>query len=375
MQKQQTILPRWWPDSPPIYDIAKTYLENATSGPFFNGEIPQRLVFPEEAWIDFLGIKIASPIGVPAGPLLNSQWTSLASQLGFDIVTYKTIRSKPQAAHPLPNMVFVDAARPLTKEDEKKVIKMSLNRGEDIEHLSLTNSFGIPSFGAAFLIEDIAKARKALHPGQALIVSFVGTPREGEDFEEDFVLAAEIAAKGGAMILEADLSCPNVTTCEGSLFTSADSVYRIASKIKQRFPHLPLVIKVGVFGDKQTLQKVMIAAKKGGVDAICGINTISMQVVNEEGRPALGEKRLTAGVCGGLIRGASLEFTRWARQINEEENLGLVLMSTGGVTKEEHFEHLFEAGADVAMSAIGMLWDPYLALRYHQWRWEKCTKG
>ena len=32
----------WYPDHPAIYDIEKTYLENADEGPFFKGPIPER---------------------------------------------------------------------------------------------------------------------------------------------------------------------------------------------------------------------------------------------------------------------------------------------------------------------------------------------
>ena len=45
------------------------------------------------------------------------------------------------------------------------------------------------------------------------------------------------------------------------------------------------------------------------------------------------------------------------------------LMGTGGVTLPEHFDHFFKAGADVAMSAVGMMWDPYLAVK----RRENCV--
>ena len=32
----------------------------------------------------------------------------------------------------------------------------------------------------------------------------------------------------------------------------------------------------------------------------------------------------------------------------------------------EHFDAFLEAGADIATTATGMMWDPYLALRYHE---------
>src|SRR5271155_2743976 len=90
----------------PIYDKNKTYLENAEEGPFFSGEIPELL--PAKEPIDFLGFRLNSPLGVPAGPLLNSKWIALAAKLGFDLPTYKTIRSFQYLGHPLPNILFVD---------------------------------------------------------------------------------------------------------------------------------------------------------------------------------------------------------------------------------------------------------------------------
>jgi dihydroorotate dehydrogenase len=112
----------------------------------------------------------------------------------------------------------------------------------------------------------------------------------------------------------------------------------------------------------------MLAAAKAGVQAVCGINTMSMKVVNDNGTAALGEKRLKAGVCGGPIREVALDFVRKARKINDSEKLDLTIMATGGATLPEHFDQFLGAGADVAMSAAGMLWDPYLAARYHERR-------
>src|SRR5579862_7914590 len=101
-------LPQWFSNHPPIYDIHKSYLENAEQGPFFNGHIPKRILAPREKWIDFLGKKVSSRIGIPAGPLLNARWVALAAQLGYDVLTYKTIRSREHPSHPLPNMIYID---------------------------------------------------------------------------------------------------------------------------------------------------------------------------------------------------------------------------------------------------------------------------
>lgn len=358
-------IPLWWPEHPPIYDTERSYQDNFNEGPFFNGKFLERKWAPKEKWIDFLGFRVASPLGVPAGPLLNSNWTGFAAKVGFDIVTYKTIRSKPKAAHPLPNMLYVDTRGPLTRDRYSEVVSVAKNPPRNLQELAATNSFGIPSQDRDFLLKDIARANDLMAEGQVLIVSIVGTPREGEDFVQDFALASRLAKEGGAKIIEADFSCPNVASCEGSIHTDPPSVYKISKAIREEIGATPLVIKLGVIEEKERLEQVMIAAARAGVDAVCGINTVSMKVIDHEGKPALGPTRATAGVCGGPIRHAALEFVEMAYDINNKQKLGLTIMATGGATEAHHFDMFLNAGADVAMSAIGMMWDPYLAARYH----------
>lgn len=357
-------IPAWWPTHPPIYDIAKSYLENAEEGPFFSGEIPQRSVPPREQWGEFLGFPVASKIGVPAGPLLNARWVALAAQLGFDIVTYKTIRSKVHAAHPVPNMIYVETEGFLAGE-EGEPLRQASRPPTALESLAVTNSFGIPSRDRSYLLEDIARAHASLHPGQVMIVSVVGTPRPGEDFVEDFVLAALLARDAGAQIIEVDYSCPNVVSCEGSLHTDPNLVETISAKVQRAIGAIPLIIKVGAYATREQLRAVMQAAARAGVRAICGINTLSRRVVTADGAPALGPQRLKSGVCGGPIRQEALRFVSLAREIEKQDMLGLSILGTGGVTDPSHFDLFFAAGADVAMSAVGMMWDPYLGARYH----------
>jgi len=40
--------------------------------------------------------------------VLNERWFELYSRLGFDLLTYKTIRSRERRAHPLPNWIYLD---------------------------------------------------------------------------------------------------------------------------------------------------------------------------------------------------------------------------------------------------------------------------
>jgi dihydroorotate dehydrogenase (NAD+) catalytic subunit len=339
-------LPKWFPDHPPIYDIDKTYAENAAHGPFFTGAIPKR---PKPAKLfDFLGHPVRSFLGVPAGPLLTSNWIALAAKMGFDIPTYKTIRSEAHPGHHLPNVTYVDAHGNQTAMPT------------DLSNLTITNSFGMPSKSPDFLLQDIAKANASLSEGQVMIVSVVGTPNRGISFLDDFIRAAILAREAGAKIIEVNFSCPNVEKADGILYQSPETVHEYARAIAKAIHPIPLIIKVGVFDNVHLMKSVFLAAARGGAKAVCGINTVSMAI-----HPPLDAGRKTSGVCGSAIRKAALTFLRDAAQVIRENKFDLTLMGCGGILLPEHFDEFFKAGATVAMSATGMMWDPYLAMRHH----------
>lgn len=239
-------LPDWYPNHPPLYDIQKSYLENAQKGPFFDGPLPKRELPPKEKWVDFLGVKITSRIDVPAGPLLNARWVSLAASLGFDVLTYKTIRSLEYPAHPVPNMLYLDTHGMVLEKLERKAY-VTTAPPPHIDKLAVTNSFGIPSRSSSYLLEDIPKAKSSLIPGQVLIVSIVATPQENCSFLEDFLAVAHLAKEAGAQIVEANFSCPNVDRKEGLLYTSEETVKTLTASLVKALHPVPLIIKVGLF--------------------------------------------------------------------------------------------------------------------------------
>lgn len=348
----------------PIYDINKTYLENADEGPFFDHPIPQRRFAPKDEWIEFCDHKVASPLGVPAGPLLNSKWTTLAARLGFDIVTYKTIRCTEHPAHPLPNVIFVETKGDLSRDRLGGVVNPLTEEPMTTEKLAITNSFGNPSRSEDYLQMDIHLAAHALEEGQVLIVSVFGTGASRQEMTDDFVRAALLAKEAGAPIIEANFSCPNVSS-GGTLYQDADLSYQVAKAIVQAVSPLPVVIKMGLFMSPLELDEVLNSLAKAGVRGICGINTVPMKVMTETNAPALGENRLHSGVCGSPIRPLALEFVRQAHQVIVKERLGLEVIGCGGITEPHHFDEFLNAGACAALTATGMMWDPFLAQKWH----------
>ncbi len=115
------------------------------------------------------------------------------------------------------------------------------------------------------------------------------------------------------------------------------------------------------------MKEAFTAAAKAKVKGICGINSLSMNVTSPQTKqPALGATRLISGICGGPIRPAAVHFIKCGSEVIVKEQLPITLMGCGGITEPQHFDELLKGGARIAMAATGMMWDPYLAARYHQ---------
>jgi dihydroorotate dehydrogenase (NAD+) catalytic subunit len=118
------------------YEIGETYDWNYAHVP----PLPTSIAVPRCAgtW-DFCGLPLASPLGIPAGPLLNSRWIHHYAALGFDVLTYKTVRSSARASYGLPNLLPIRSA-PLTGRG-RTVVSDPDQRDFD----SWAISFGMPS--------------------------------------------------------------------------------------------------------------------------------------------------------------------------------------------------------------------------------------
>jgi len=91
---------------------------------------------------------------------------------GFDIPVYKTIRTRKKNCYPWPNILSVKIIGDLTLEKAKEKI---LADDSYSEPLSITNSFGVPSYDPSFWQTDVKKAVSYVKKGQILGLSFEGT--------------------------------------------------------------------------------------------------------------------------------------------------------------------------------------------------------
>jgi len=344
--------------SQPIYDPARSYYENFEHGPFGAFADGARYVPRSEPKHEFLGHKVWAPFGIPAGPLLNGKYVKAALDKGFDIPVYKTVRTRRYASHPWPNVLAVDVDGDLTAAKNHLVTKAEYG-----EPLSITNSFGVPSFDPDFWQPDLASAVSYAREGQVVVGSYQGTlPESGgiEAYLADFTLGARLLKETGVKVIEVNLSCPNEGTSNLLCF-DVPRARRIVEAIRKELDAQALVIKIAFFEDTAKL-KALVGAVSEFVDGISAINTISAQVLDASGAQALpGEGRLWSGICGHSIKWAGLTMTRKLAQIRDELGVRFAIVGVGGVSNAADYQEYRQAGADAVMSATGMMWNPALA--------------
>ncbi|MDQ5954534.1 MAG: dihydroorotate dehydrogenase catalytic subunit, partial [Patescibacteria group bacterium] len=344
----------------PFYNPEKPYEENFEKGPygaFADGEIIEN---EGELQYDFLGFKVNSPFGIPAGPLLNGKFVKSALDKGFDIVTYKTVRSGKYPCHPWPNVLSVHIEGDLTLEKAEEKLIADTNYEQPI---SITNSFGVPSKDSEFWQNDLKNLVANTKLGQIVVGSFQGTKKEEqsvEDYINDYRITAKMLKDTGVKVMEVNLSCPNEGTNNLLCFDTERSV-KVAQAIKEVIGDVPLIIKIAYFKDDESLRNFI---KEIGqvVHGISAINTIGAEIINKEGEQALpGEGRLRSGVCGHAIKWAGLDMVKKLKKLRDELGYSYTIIGVGGVTTAEDFFEYRDVGADIVMSATGVMWNPYLA--------------
>lgn len=352
------------PDRPAtLFDPAKTFDDNFDNGPFLAPKPSYKNV--GEPKYSFLGHKLYSPFGIGAGSLPSSRHVIGAFQRGFDVVCYKTQRSVEFTVNEFPNVVYVDVDGDLTLEKASQNLVGHLQTDTPVEKLTITNSFGNPSRGPEYWIEDMKKALAGQGEGQLMIASVVGTIQDGfttDDYHDDFAKTAKLAVEAGAQAIEINLSCPNVAN-EGILCYTYEDVISVCERVKSAVGDIPLIAKVGYFSpQQQDLLEKIVTDTAEYLAAFSSINTIPAAVVDEQGKQLLpGEGRLKAGMCGASIKWAGLDMVKRLVALREKLNLNYEIIGIGGVMKPADFHEYIDAGATVVQSVTAAMWNDNLA--------------
>lgn len=347
-----------------FYDYDRTFEDNYDNGPF-NMDPKDYRTEDTGSNFDFLGIKINSPFGIAAGSLPTSRHTNAAFRLGYDVVVYKTQRSGEFPSNPFPNVLPLDVQGDITLERLKKPFMVRKDYPSNLKELSITNSFGVPSHGPGVWKQDLTHALQGVGKGQLLIMSVVGTIREGmtsSEYYNDFAVAARYAKDAGAQVIEINLSCPNVAS-EGVICYSIDAVYEICKLTKEAIGDIPLIIKVGYYApEQQEILERIVEKINPFIGAISTINTLAGEIINKDGSQALpGKGRLRSGICGAGITWAGLDMVKRLDTLRSAKKYKYEIIGVGGVMSLADFNEYRTAGADLVQSVTGAMWNQHLA--------------
>ena len=354
------------------YDWKKTYDDNYDQGPFSSLEEGdwakidsyRRNLDSKIAKRKFLGFTVNSTLGIAAGPLLNHKFINNYYRLGFDQPIQKTVRSIFTKTHPYPNVLLVDLSRQLKREDiGTRIVGKS---DAENEKLSITNSFGMPSKNVSEWQDDFKRTKPA--DGQLRVISVVGIPDKEnatiQSFAEDYAQCAQLAFEAGAQIVELNFSCPNVKGKEGQVYTNAETAKEVCKAVRAQIGNgNKFTAKLGFYADDAVLAK-SIEGITDYADGVAAINTIPLEIVNENGTQAMpGEGRLRSGVCGFAIKTLALETV--SKIVSQREKLGrdFAISGVGGITQAQDALDFYEAGADAIQIATGAMWDQLLGLK------------
>ena len=209
------------------YDITASYLENYERGPRLD-DPPD---VPPTPLKKFLGLPVHSRLGIAAGLLLNSKWLLGYAAQGFDLLTYKTVRSRARECYPPPNWVFVDA------DDSDGPVYATDKLPTDPTDISSAVCFGMPSMPPEEWREDVARCKVGLGEGQLLIVSVVASPEPGwsaSQLASDYAQCAAWAVEAGADVIAGSLiknPGGGLAKMGGYIAGNADLITRISYRL------------------------------------------------------------------------------------------------------------------------------------------------
>lgn len=328
------LLPKF--DSPPqLYDISRSYEWNYENAP----ALPEKYVLAPsgQPW-KLCGLEVNSPVAIAAGPLLNGRWVLHYAAMGFDVLTYKTVRSKSWPCYPQPNLQPIEpikvgkpTAVPLVATDQM--------------HGSWAVSFGMPSKSPDLWRFDVEETRRLLPRKKTLSVSVVASPQADwtiDDVAQDYAKCAYWASESGADCVELNFSCPNVVTRDGQLYQQPRQAKHVAQCTRDRIGGTPMLVKIGYVDDPAQAES-LVNSLTGVVNALVMINCIPCLVQGGNGLLFESEKR---GIAGKAIHDAVLRQVSLFRRVIEKTGSKLEVIGVGGLSTPADVEDCLACGAN-----------------------------
>jgi dihydroorotate dehydrogenase (NAD+) catalytic subunit len=253
------------------------------------------------------GVRLRNPLVLASGVWGTSPaLLERAARAGAGAVTAKTCTPSPRAGHRNPTAV-------------------------DWGH-GLINAMGLPNPGMAEEAGLLREAKARLAPlGVPLIASV------SADTVEGFAAAAAAAAEAGPDLIEVNVSCPNVRSDCGEMFSASAAAAAAVTAAVKAATAIPCFIKLSPnVADIAAIARAVAAA---GADGITAVNTVPGMIVDAEtGAPILSNR--TGGVSGPALKPIAL---RCVFEISAA--VPIPVIGTGGVLTGTDAVEMLSVGA------------------------------
>jgi len=254
---------------------------------------------------EFLGVKIESPLVLPAGVMgMSFSGMNYSAINGAGIITSKSLTIQPRTGH-------------------KGPVMSEFNGG-------FLNCMGLCNPGIEDGLTEVNEFKERSRT--PVIVSVFATSIE------DFLKLTEKVNHSKGDFLELNLSCPNVFDEFGiPLAASKDEVFKIVKAVKD-ISKLPVIAKLSP--NVYNIVEIALAAQKAGADALCMVNTVGpgMMIDAKMVKPVLFNK--FGGLSGPCIKPIALKLIYQTYSAIEIPILGM-----GGVTYGIDAVEMLMAGA------------------------------
>lgn len=295
------------------------------------------------------GKKVVNPVGIASGPAPNLKWLAFFADLGYGILTFKTMRDRSWHGHDMPNLLNV------TGDFRKGFVS------EDRVTGSMTNSLGMPTPEPEVWKRE-ARRMAGLKGDRFFVMSVTATPGGGgeEEMLTQFADLALAAKSAGADAVELNLSCPNVLPGEGGeTFANARLSGRIVHTVRGAVgSEYPVLVKVGYLGDYRDF----VDQTYDGRVAYVAINSVPAIVRDPSGNVLFSDRGGRAGICGAAIRHRALRAVAGLAGLRKGGK-SFEVIGLGGVLSAWDALSLMDRGAGAVECATGALLDPCLGLR------------
>ena len=343
----------------PVYDIHQDYDWNYAHAPSCPWN-PIDSMDPYSGQWTYAGLSVPSPLAMAAGPLLNSQWLLYYARLGFDVLTYKTVRRCERASYRMPNLVPVvsDVLTPGVP-----AVNAQATMGD-----ARAVSFGMPS-----------KMPAVWRPTSPLSVTLGFSPDpfglSGGDSRCDDQRCGSgrglrpmrgVGFESGADVVELNFSCPNVSTSDGQLSNQLDAAKGVLETVRAAVGDRPLLVKLGVVDDMEQIDLWIALAQLTRIGLVM-INCVGARVRTVDASSnTFHFGGVSRGIAGKAIAPAVKQQFHAFAEARKRQQASVSLLPVGGIDQAEEVTWFLDRGAEAIQVATAPMLNPHWAMEIRQ---------